>query len=129
MSTHLRGKNKTALGSKINPVASRRQPLGAKRKDYCVSNINIKDLFVAGAHFGHKTSRWHPKMASNIHGERNGLHIIDLTKTVGALETAMTKISDLVSSGKEILFIGTKQQAKDAIVNLAKTTDMPYVVD
>lgn len=94
-----------------------------------MSNINIKDLFVAGAHFGHKTSRWHPKMAQYIHSERNGLHIIDLTKTVEAIDVAMAKITDLVSHGKEVLFVGTKQQAREAIIGFAKMTGMPYVID
>ena len=74
---------------------------------------DIKALFEAGAHFGHKTSRWHPKMAPYIHSKRQDSHIIDLAKTVEALNAALPIISKTVASGKQVLFVGTKKQAKD----------------
>ena len=73
---------------------------------------DIKALFEAGAHFGHKTSRWHPKMAPYIHSKRQDSHIIDLAKTVEALNVALPIISKTVASGKQVLFVGTKKQAK-----------------
>ena len=72
---------------------------------------DIKALFEAGAHFGHKTSRWHPKMAPYIHSKRQDSHIIDLAKTVEALNVALPIISKTVASGKQVLFVGTKKEA------------------
>jgi small subunit ribosomal protein S2 len=91
------------------------------------ADVDIKKLLEAGAHFGHKTSRWHPKMAPYIHSKREGTHIIDLTKTVPAIEKAMEFLADTASSGKQILLVGTKRQAKDIIKKLAEDTNMPYV--
>lgn len=91
------------------------------------SGIDIKQLLEAGAHFGHKTSRWHPKMAPYIHSKQEGNHIIDLTKTVEALETALNFLSDTARSGKQILLVSTKRQAKDKIKAVAEATGMPYV--
>lgn len=91
--------------------------------------VDIKKLLEAGAHFGHKTSRWHPKMAPYIHSKRNGTHIIDLTKTVEQLERALNFLEDTASEGKQILVVGTKRQAHDIIKELAVTTNMPYVVE
>lgn len=92
-------------------------------------DVDIKKLLEAGAHFGHKTSRWHPKMAQYIHSKRDGSHIIDLTKTVNALNTVLAVIEDQVAEGKQILFVGTKRQAHDTIKKLAEETSMPYVVE
>lgn len=89
--------------------------------------IDIKKLLEAGAHFGHKTSRWHPKMAPYIHSKRDGSHIIDLTKTVEALEVALAFITKIASDGKQILLVSTKRQAKDKIKEVAVATNMPYV--
>lgn len=94
-----------------------------------VKDVDIKNLFEAGAHFGHKTSRWHPKMAPNIHSAKNGSHIIDLNKTVEGLETALNFIEKTVSEGKQVLLVGTKKQAHDAIKELGVETSMPYVVE
>ncbi len=91
------------------------------------SNVDIKELLEAGAHFGHKTSRWHPKMAPYIHSKRNGIHIIDLSKTVVAIEKAMDFVSDTAAAGKQILFVGTKKQAVDIIKQTAIATKQPYV--
>ncbi len=92
-------------------------------------DVDVKKLFEAGAHFGHKTSRWHPKMAPYIHSKRGGIHVIDLNKTVASLTQALEYISKQVSEGKQILLVGTKRQAKDIIKNLATETNMPYVTD
>ena len=89
--------------------------------------IDMKALLEAGAHFGHKTSRWHPKMAPYIHSRKNGAHIINLEKTVEALEVALPKITELVKSGKKVLFVGTKKQMKDAVKAAAEAAEMPYV--
>src|ERR1700676_2926004 len=92
-------------------------------------DVDIKQLLEAGAHFGHKTSRWHPKMAPYIFDKRGGNHIIDLTKTVSELETALEFLSQTASEGKQVLFVGTKRQAKDIIKQLAVDTNMPYVTE
>ncbi len=89
--------------------------------------IDIKALLEAGAHFGHKTSRWHPKMAPYIHSKRGGSHIIDLTKTVEALELALAFIAKTASDGKPILLVSTKRQARDKVKEVALATGMPYV--
>lgn len=92
-------------------------------------DVDIKKLLESGAHFGHKTSRWHPKMAEYIHSKRSGSHIIDLTKTVENLESALSFLEQTAASGKQILFAGTKRQAKDVIKKAAEDTGMPYVVE
>ena len=89
--------------------------------------VDIKDLLQAGAHFGHKSSRWHPKMAPYIHGKRNGAHIINLEQTVAALEEALPKISAYVKNGKKVLFVGTKKQMKELVREIAVSAQMPYV--
>ena len=90
---------------------------------------DIKALFEAGAHFGHKTSRWHPKMAPYIHSKRDGVYIVDLTKTVTMLEDALKYVEKTVASGKQVLIVGTKRQARDIAKNLAEETKMPYVTE
>jgi small subunit ribosomal protein S2 len=92
-------------------------------------NVDIKKLFESGAHFGHKTSKWHPKMKQYIHSSRNGGHIIDLNKTVEAFGPALSYIEDIVSQGKQILLVGTKTQAHDTLKDLAIKTEMPFVVE
>jgi len=89
--------------------------------------VDIKKLLEAGAHFGHKTSRWHPKMAPYIHSKREGSHIIDLTKTVEALEKALDFLTTTAAAGKQVLLVSTKRQAKDKIKQVAQATRMPYV--
>jgi small subunit ribosomal protein S2 len=91
--------------------------------------VDIKKLLESGAHFGHKTARWHPKMAGYIHSKRGGSHIIDLTKTVVNLEAALDFISKTAGEGKQILFVGTKRQAQDIVKQLAVETKMPYVTN
>jgi small subunit ribosomal protein S2 len=91
--------------------------------------VDIKKLLESGAHFGHKTSRWHPKMAPYLHSKRGGSHIIDLTKTVDALERALEFLATTVSEGKQILFVGTKRQAQDIVKQLAVEVGQPYVTE
>lgn len=89
--------------------------------------VDMKELLEAGAHFGHKTSRWHPKMEPYIHSKRNGIHIIDLSKTSQAIEEATTFLSSVAASGKQILFVGTKRQAQDIVKEAATAVKQPYV--
>ncbi len=93
------------------------------------TTVDIKELLSAGAHFGHKTSRWHPKMAPFIHSKRNGSHIIDLTKTVDCLEDALAFLTKTTAAGKQVLLVSTKRQAADAVKEVAEATKMPYVVN
>ena len=93
------------------------------------TDVDIKKLLEAGAHFGHKTSRWHPKMAPFIHSKRTGTHIIDLTKTVERLEEALAFVQQTAADGKQVLLVGTKRQAQDIIKKLAEDTNMPFVTE
>ncbi len=93
------------------------------------TEVDIKQLLEAGAHFGHKTERWHPKMAPYIHSKRGGIHIVDLTKTVENLETALTFLTKTAAEGKQILLVGTKRQAQGIIKQAAEATNMPYVTE
>ena len=91
--------------------------------------VDIKALLEAGVHFGHKTSRWHPKMAPYIHSKRQDSHIIDLTKTVEALEKALPVITESVASGKQVLLVGTKRQAQDLVRAAAEKSGQPFVTE
>ena len=93
------------------------------------NEVDIKQLLEAGAHFGHKTERWHPKMSPYIHSKRGGAHIIDLTKTVDALEEALVFLRKTSADGKQVLLVGTKRQAQDIIKKAAEATNMPYVTE
>lgn len=93
------------------------------------TNVDIKALLNAGAHFGHKTSRWHPRMAEFIHSKRDGTHIIDLTKTVEKLEEALSFLAKTSGASKQVLIVGTKRQAHDVAKQLAEDTKQPYVVE
>ena len=90
--------------------------------------VDIKALLEAGVHFGHKTSRWHPKMAPYIHSKRQEAHIIDLTKTVEALDEALPFLTKVAGS-KPVLFVGTKKQAKDIVKAAALKASQPYVTE
>ena len=92
-----------------------------------MSVISMKDLLEAGVHFGHQTRRWNPKMAPYIFTERNGIHIIDLQKTVGMVDDAYKVIAETVADGGTVLFVGTKKQAKDTIKAEAERCGMFYV--
>lgn len=91
--------------------------------------ISMKSLLEAGVHFGHQTHRWNPKMARYIYGSRNNIHIIDLQKTVRELKKAFLFIRSVAMSGQNVLFVGTKKQAQDAIVTEAKKCAAPYVAE
>jgi small subunit ribosomal protein S2 len=91
------------------------------------ADVGIRELLEAGVHFGHQTRRWHPKMRRYIFGERDGIYIVDLTKTVVLLERARRFAHDLAARGGVILFVGTKKQAKDGIKEVAEEAGMPYV--
>src|SRR6476660_2309119 len=91
--------------------------------------VDIKALLEAGVHFGHKTSRWHPKMAPYIHSKRQDSHIIDLTKTVAGLEKALPFITKVTESGKQVLFVGTKKQSKALVKAAAEKAGQPYVTE
>lgn len=92
-------------------------------------DVDIKQLLEAGVHFGHKTSRWHPKMAPFIHSKRAGSHIIDLAQTVSSLETALNFLSDTTAKSKQVLLVGTKRQAQDIVKKLAADTNQPFVTE
>jgi small subunit ribosomal protein S2 len=92
-----------------------------------VSQVGIADLLEAGVHFGHQTRRWNPKMRRFIHGERNGIYIIDLLKTAALLQQAQEFVSQIAHRGGTVLFVGTKKQARDAIKAVAEAAEMPYV--
>jgi len=91
--------------------------------------VDIKKLLEAGVHFGHKTSRWHPKMAPYIHSKRQDNHIIDLNKTVEGLDKALPFLTKVVASGKPILFVATKKHTKDAVKAAAIATGQPYMIE
>ncbi len=89
--------------------------------------ISMKQLLEAGVHFGHQTRRWNPKMKRFIHGERSGIHIVDLHQTLTHLESSYVFVRDLVANGGTVLFIGTKKQAQDSIQSYAERCNMPYI--
>lgn len=91
--------------------------------------VDYKVLLDAGVHFGHLTRKWNPKMAPYIFMEKNGIHIIDLNKTVGALENATTAMKNIAKSGKKIMFVATKKQAKEMVAEEARRLKMPYVTE
>ena len=91
--------------------------------------IALKELLEAGVHFGHQTRRWNPKMKEYIFGERNGIYIIDLTKTAKLIAAAEQFVSGLAAEGRTILFVGTKKQAQEAVRTEAQRAGMPYVTD
>ncbi|MBU2530220.1 MAG: 30S ribosomal protein S2, partial [Elusimicrobia bacterium] len=90
-------------------------------------NISMKTMLEAGVHFGHQTYRWNPKMSRYIFGERNGIHILDLQKTVKELKKAYDYVKDCAKQGKSFIFVGTKKQAKDLIKEEAQRANVPFV--
>ena len=92
-----------------------------------VEPISVKQLLEAGAHFGHQTGHWNPRMKTYIYTQRNGIHIIDLEQTATMLDKACAYVRDLVSNGRPILFVGTKRQAQEAVEEEAKRCGMYYV--
>ncbi|MCE5219277.1 30S ribosomal protein S2 [bacterium] len=89
--------------------------------------VSMKELLEAGVHFGHQTRRWNPKMKRFIYHERNGIYIVDLHQTLRLLETAYNFVRDTAAQGKQVLFVGTKRQAEDAVRQSAERCGMPYV--
>ncbi len=94
-----------------------------------MENITYKDLLDAGVHFGHLTRKWNPKMAPYIFMERNGIHIIDLNKTLTCLDQATKALRQIVRSGRKVMFVATKKQAKEVVSDEAKRLNMPYVTE
>jgi small subunit ribosomal protein S2 len=92
-------------------------------------DVDIKQLLEAGAHFGHKTARWHPRMAEYIHSKRGGSHIIDLTQTVTKMEHALDFIAETVGAGKQVLLVSTKRQTQDLVKALAEEVKQPFVTE
>ena len=94
-----------------------------------MTNIEIKDLLDAGVHFGHLTRKWNPNMAPYIYTERNGVHIIDLYKSAVKMEEAAKALGKIAASGRKILFVATKKQAKDIVADKASSVNMPYITE
>ena len=94
-----------------------------------MSRTNFDQLLQAGCHFGHLKRKWNPAMAPYIYTERNGIHIIDLHKTVAKIDEAADALKQIAKSGKKILFVGTKKQTKDVIAEKATSVNMPYVIE
>ena len=94
-----------------------------------MANIEIKELLDAGVHFGHLTRKWNPNMAPYIYGERNGVHIIDLYKTSAKIEEAAEALQKIAISGRKILFVATKKQAKEIISDKSKSVNMPFITE
>jgi small subunit ribosomal protein S2 len=90
-------------------------------------SISLRDMLECGAHFGHQTQRWNPKMKPYIFGARNGIYILDLQQTVGLFDSAYDKVSQLSSRGEKVLFIGTKKQAQDIVAEAAKKSGQFYI--
>jgi small subunit ribosomal protein S2 len=101
--------------------------LGCKSRGGSLATITMKELLEAGVHFGHQTKRWNPRMKEYIFGERNGIYIIDLQKTLKMFKEASKFVTDLTGQGKVILFVGTKRQAQDAIAEEANRCGMFYI--
>src|SRR5437867_7790017 len=100
---------------------------GLLTKGKLVISIGVKELLDAGVHFGHQTKRWNPKMKPFIFDARNGIHIIDLSKTLARLETACDFLGKTVGKGGQVLFVGTKKQAQEAVKEAAKSCGQHYV--
>lgn len=93
------------------------------------TRTSFNDLLEAGAHFGHLKRKWNPAMAPYIYAEKNGIHIIDLNKTVAKIDEAANVLKQIARSGKKVLFVATKKQAKDIVANKVKEVNMPYVTE
>ncbi len=116
----------TSLASKYieKYIATNRE-----RKLKNMAQTTVKDLLSAGVHFGHLTRKWNPNMAPYIYMERNGIHIISLYKTVAKIEEASESLAKIASSGRKILFVATKKQAKDIVSESAKKVNMPFITE
>ncbi|TKD66598.1 30S ribosomal protein S2 [Flavobacterium sp. ASW18X] len=94
-----------------------------------MANIEVKDLLEAGVHFGHLTRKWNPNMAPYIYMERNGIHVINLYKTAAKLDEAQEALKKIAASGRKILFVATKKQAKDIVADKVSAVNMPYITE
>lgn len=94
-----------------------------------MEKVEVKDLLEAGVHFGHLTRKWDPNMAPYIYMERNGIHIINLYKTAAKIEEAANALNKIAASGKKILFVATKKQAKDIVAEKSSSVNMPYITE
>ncbi len=94
-----------------------------------MANIEIKELIESGVHFGHLTRKWDPNMAPYVYTERKGIHIIDLYKTAAKIEEANSALTKIAESGRKILFVATKKQAKDIVADKARSVNMPYITE
>ncbi len=92
-------------------------------------SADIKQLFEAGVHFGHQTSRWNPKMAKYIYGKKDGIHIINLDQTVAQLDRASDFLREVAGRGRQVLFVGTRKQTKEIVKSAAESVSMPYVTE
>src|SRR5208283_3850262 len=98
-----------------------------ERKNMSLPDFSMRGLLEAGAHFGHQSHRWNPKMAPYIFGARNNIHIIDLAQTVPLMHQALKTVSDTVAKGGRVLFVGTKRQAQEQIADAAKRSAQYYI--
>src|SRR5246500_442971 len=103
------------------------RPPGCNPRRRPMATISMKELLEAGVHFGHQTKRWNPKMKEYIFGERNGIYIIDLQKTLKMFKDAARYVGEMAAQGKNVLFVGTKRQAQEAIAEEANRCAMYYV--
>jgi small subunit ribosomal protein S2 len=94
-----------------------------------MANVNIQELLENGVHFGHLTRKWNPNMAPYVYTERNGVHIIDLYKTAAKIEESSAALQKIANSGRKILFVATKKQAKDIVAEKAKSVSMPFITE
>ncbi|OFY89865.1 MAG: 30S ribosomal protein S2, partial [Bacteroidetes bacterium RIFOXYA2_FULL_33_7] len=94
-----------------------------------MARTNFDELLEAGVHFGHLKRKWNPSMAPYIFMEKNGIHIIDLHKTVAKIDEAANALKQIAQSGRKILFVATKKQAKELVAEKVKAINMPYVVE
>ncbi|MBR1798982.1 MAG: 30S ribosomal protein S2 [Bacteroidales bacterium] len=94
-----------------------------------MNELKFEELLDAGCHFGHLKRKWNPKMAPYIFKEHNGIHVIDLQKTIAKADEAAAALKQMAKSGKKVLFVATKKQAKDVVAEMAKSVDMPFVTE
>ena len=111
----------------VRAAASGAKSVNPESKEASLPSISMKELLEAGVHFGHQTKRWNPKMKEYIFGERNGIYIIDLQKTLKLFKDAMRFVAETAAQGKNVLFVGTKRQAQEAIAEEATRCSQFYV--
>ncbi|MBI3984191.1 30S ribosomal protein S2 [Candidatus Microgenomates bacterium] len=104
-------------------------PALATTKRTASTGVDVRELLKVGAHFGHRVSHWHPKMAPFIYTKRDGIYIIDLLKTAAQLEQALAFVAEKVAAGKQILFVGTKRHTKEVVKEAAQAAGMPYITE